>query len=384
VVKRAPAAAGTGSKRAAAKRAAKSPAARKASRYTDALLELAAAREDCNLTIDGVQLALTNLNKVLWPADKTAALPAYSRRDHLRYLLRAGPHMLPHLRDRPLTLIRMPEGIQRQRFVQFHWEQRLPSFVESLMIYSARSKVSESFLVCNNMPTLLWLAHVGTLEMHVWHSRANTAPDAPAMSDDYASSVAALEGSILNYPDYIVFDIDPYVYSGAEAKGSQPEFNVGAFEQAKEVALWLKELLDSMKVDALVKTSGKTGLHVLVPIQRTVAFDAARAFAETVGRHLMQQHPNVITMDWNVKKRTGKIFIDYNMNVRVKTLSAPYSVRGLPGAPVSMPLSWKELAAAHPLDYTLANVADVLERRGDIWCDLIDRKQDIARVLAAG
>ena len=160
---------------------------------------------------------------------------------------------------------------------------------------------------------------------------------------------------MLNYPDYVVFDIDPYIYSGKEAPGDEPELNTVAFEKGKEVAFWLRELLQSMALDAIVKTSGKTGLHVFVPIRRTIDFDAARQVSELVGRHLLRLHPKDITLEWSIPKRTGKIFMDYNMNVRGKTLNVAYSPRGAPGAPVSMPLTWDELAGAHPLDFRITN-----------------------------
>jgi len=116
----------------------------------------------------------------------------------------------------------------------------------------------------------------------VWHSRAKPGPDAGTQSTDFSESLAALEGSILNYPDYVVFDIDPYIYSGKEAPGEEPELNTVAFEKGKEVAFRLRELLASMGLEAVAKTSGKTGLHIFVPIERTLDFDAARKVSETV------------------------------------------------------------------------------------------------------
>src|SRR5207244_13360453 len=151
---------------------------------------------------------------------------------------------------------------------------------------------------------------------------------------DFASSLAALESSALNYPDYVVFDIDPYIYSGKEAPGDEPELNTVAFEKGKEVAFWLRELLQSMSLEPIVKTSGKTGLHVLVPLPRTLDFDAARQVSELVGRHLVRKHPKDVTVEWSVPKRTGKIFMDYNMNVRGETVKVAYSTRGEPGAQV--------------------------------------------------
>ena len=136
-----------------------------------------------------------------------------------------------------------------------------------------------------------------------------------------------------------------------------------------------------MTLEAYVKTSGKTGLHIFVPIERTLDFDAARQVCEMVGRHLLRQHPKDITMDWSVEKRTGKIFIDYNMNVRGKTLNVAYSPRGVPGAPVSMPLSWEELAKAHPLDFRLTNAPNRLERTGDRWQNSLRDKQSLEQAL---
>jgi bifunctional non-homologous end joining protein LigD len=289
--------------------------------------------------------------------------------------------ILPHLADRPLTMIRMPDGIGGQRFFQKHWEQARPDFVETIDVWSGHKDESHEYLLCNNLPTLLWLAQSGTLEFHIWHSRAKPGADCASRSTDYDSSQEAMEGSVLNYPDWVVFDIDPYIYSGKEAPGGEPELNTAAFEKGKEVAFHLRELLATMSLEAIVKTSGKTGLHVFVPIKRTLDFDAARHVSELVGRHLVRLHPEDVTVEWSVPKRTGKIFMDYNMNVRGKTLNVAYSPRGEPGAPVSMPLTWEELATAHPLDFTLANAPERLARTGDRWRDALEIKQSLEGAL---
>jgi bifunctional non-homologous end joining protein LigD len=307
--------------------------------------------------------------------------PTLTKRDLLRYLARVAPLMLPHLADRPVTMIRMPEGIHGERFFQKHWDLPLPRFVETARVFSGSKGHPDQVLLCNNLATLLWLAQHGTLEFHVWHSRITPGSDAATASTDFASSRAALEHSVLNYPDYLVFDIDPYIYSGKEAPGEEPELNTAAFEKGKEVAFWLRELLRGMRLEPIVKTSGKTGLHVFVPIQRTIDFEAARQACEMVGRHLQRQHPKDITVEWSVEKRTGKIFIDYNMNVRGKTLNSAYSPRGLPGAPMSMPLSWDELAGAHPLDFRITNVLSRLEKTGDRWHNVRLDKQSLEQAL---
>lgn len=349
----------------------------------DAVAQLEQAKNNATIVVSGHTLKLTNLDRIYWPADAARDLPACTKRDLLVYLARVSPFMLPHLADRPLTMIRMPEGIRGQRFFQKHWEQARPEFVEDITVYSDHKDESHRYLLGQNLPTLLWLAQSGTLEYHVWHSRARPGPDAVTDSTDFATSLETLEASILNYPDYVLFDLDPYIYSGKEAKGAEPELNTIAFEKGKEVAFWLRELLNGMGLEPIVKTSGKTGLHVFVPIRRTIDFDVARHVSELVGAHLMRLHPKEITQEWSIPKRTGKIFMDYNMNVRGKTLNVAYSPRGEPGAPVSMPLEWEELAGAHPLDFTIRNAPDRLHRTGDRWKDALERKQSLETALSS-
>jgi bifunctional non-homologous end joining protein LigD len=351
------------------------------SEIDEVLSQLARCKASGTISIGAHTVKLSNLDRIYWPADPALKQPALTKRDLLRYLAQVSPFMLPHLADRPLTMIRMPDGINGQRFFQKHWTQARPEFVEAITVFSGHKDESHEYLLCNNLPTLLWLAQSGTLEFHVWHSRASPGPDCMTKSTDYSSSLEALEGSVLNYPDYVVFDIDPYIYSGKEAPGDEPELNTVAFEKGKEVAFRLRELLNTMSLEPIVKTSGKTGLHVFLPIRRTIDFDAAREVSEKVGRHLMRLHPKDITLEWSVPKRTGKIFMDYNMNVRGKTLNVAYSPRGAAGAPVSMPLTWEELAKAHPLDFRITNAAEFLARSGDRWRNALDRKQSLEQAL---
>ena len=363
------------------RRSAKAQAASPRGEVEEVLEQLKLAKASLTLAVGTHPIKLTHLDRVYWPADPALKQPPLTKRDLLRYFAQVSPFILPHLADRPLTMIRMPDGIGGQRFFQKHWEQARPDFVETITVFSGSKEQSHDYLLCNNLPTLLWLAQSGTLEFHVWHSRAKPGSDAKGKGTDYAGSEAAMDASVLNFPDYVVFDIDPYIYSGKEAKGEEPELNTVAFEKGKEVAFWLRELLQSMSLEAIVKTSGKTGLHVFVPIRRTLDFDAAREISEKVGRHLMRAHPKDITLEWSVPKRTGKIFMDYNMNVRGKTLNVAYSPRGAPGAPVSMPLTWEELAKAHPLDFRLTNAAERLARTGDRWREALTQKQSLEQAL---
>jgi len=367
-------------------RAAAQPIAEAAARFPDTEIDAVLRQLDnkkpaLTIAVGRHTLKLTHLDRVYWPADAALKQPAITKRDLLRYFAQVSPFMLTHLADRPLTMIRMPEGIAGERFFQKHWDHDLPAFARTITVFSEHKDERHDYLLCNDLATLLWLAQSGTLEFHVWHSRAKPGPDAATQSTDYSASLAALEGSILNYPDYVVFDIDPYIYSGKEAPGDEPELNTVAFEKGKEVAFRLRELLASMGLEAIVKTSGKTGLHVFVPIERTLDFDAARKVSETVGRHLVRLHPKEVTVEWSIPKRTGKIFMDYNMNVRGKTLNVAYSPRGVPGAPVSMPLTWEELEKAHPMDFRITNAAERLAATGDRWRNALTRKQSLERAL---
>ena len=173
-----------------------------------------------DLAVGGAKIRLTNLDRVYWPADPDAKQPAITKRDLIRYLAGVSPYMLPHLRDRPLTMIRMPEGIDGERFFQKHWEQARPDFVEMVTVFSGHKDEKHEYILANNLPTLLWLGQSGTLEFHVWHSRANVAAGRGEQEHRLRRArEESLADSVLNYPDYLVFDIDPYIYSGKEAEG---------------------------------------------------------------------------------------------------------------------------------------------------------------------
>ena len=341
---------------------------------------LDAAPQSAIVQVDGHAVALTHLDRVYWPAADEWEQPAITKRDYLRYLAGVAPLMLPHLRDRPLTLFRWPEGIGGRRVLEKHWNITLPAFVERVDVFSDAKDHRDQYILCNNLATLLWLAHMGTLEFHAWHSRIRRGPDAANAGGDFASSTAALEASVLERPDYVLFDLDPFI-DGGSANAREPSFNATAFDKVTDVAYALESVLGGIGLRALVKTSGKTGLHVIVPIRRTLRYDAVREMARFIGERVMRAHPHDITLDWQVKKRTGKVFVDANMNVRGKSISVAYSPRGLPGAPVSMPVTWRELATIDPRDFRLPTVLPRLRKRGDAWADWLDSAQSVEEAL---
>ncbi len=339
------------------------------------LEQLARPAGELALRVEGYEISLTNLDKEMWPA--LDGRPALTKRDLLAYLARVSPYILSHLRNRPLTLARYPDGIRGEGFYQKHWDAPLPEFVATVRLWSDSNAGDGDYLMCNNLPTLLWLGQMGTLELHTWYSRIDPEPDGYHLSLEFAGSEEKIRGSLLNYPDFIVFDLDPYV-----AQPGEPGASRKAFAKTCEVALYLKELLDSLSLSSFLKTSGRAGLHVYVPIQRRLDYDAARAVAETLGRFLVRAHPRDVTMEWTVAKRRGKVFYDHNQNARGKTLASVYSPRATPEASVSMPLRWDELANAHPADFTIVTAPARLEDAGDLWARILEEKHDLAGLLA--
>jgi bifunctional non-homologous end joining protein LigD len=330
--------------------------------------------------VEGHEIAFSNLNKVFWPAhDEQRAL---TKRDLVTYFARVSPYLLPHLRDRPLTLVRFPNGIHSQHFYQKHYEQPLPPFVETVMLYSDQNKGDGRYLLINNLPTLLWLGQVADIELHTWYSRVDPAGDTVGLTTTFAGSLENMHGSVLNYPDFVVFDLDPYLYSGKEARGAEPELHADGFAATSQVALWLKGMLDGLGLASFVKTTGRTGLHIYVPIKRSLDYHATHTISETLARYLVQQHPKEVTVEWAVDKRKGKVFADYNQNVRGKTLASIYSPRVLPWAAVSMPLRWEEVGKVFPTDFTILSAPDRLGRVGDLWSGILDAKHDLAGLLS--
>lgn len=333
------------------------------------------------LDVGGTRVRITTPDRVLWPA--TDDTPALTRRDLLRYSSRMAEPLLSYLVDRPLTLLRYPSGVSGKHFFQKHVEFEPPPFVHREMLVSEHTGRDGTYLFCNNLPSLVWLAQISCIELHTWYSRLDPVPDAVGLPRTFGGSVEVFERSILNYPEFLVFDLDPYIYSGQERPGGQPEFSPAAFAQTGMVAGWLKDVLDDLRLPAYVKTSGKTGVHIQVPIVRTVDFETVRDIAERICRFLLQAHPGDVTMDWSVDRRRGKVFLDHNQNTRGKTLACPYSPRALPGAPVSMPIDWSELERTDPRAFTFDAVIARVEAHGDLWRDILAHKVDLRAAFGA-
>src|SRR5262249_36213182 len=154
-------------------------------------------------------------------------------------------------------LIRYPNGVGGKSFFQKHWEHKKPEFVETVMLFSEHNKADGEFILCNNLATLLWLGQLADLELHTAHTRTDPNPDGKKLPRTYTGSVENIEASLMNHPDFIVLDLDPYMYSGKESKGAEPELHEAAFKKTCEIALSLKDNLDKLQIEAFVKTSGR-------------------------------------------------------------------------------------------------------------------------------
>lgn len=354
------------------------PEAREHTDIDAALAVLHGSAERAKVQLDGYDLSLTNLNKEFWPAwgERRALL----KRDLVMYFLRIAPYVLPHLRDRPVTMTRFPNGIHGGLFYQRSPKESAPPFVERFVAFSEHNGGSDEYFVCNNVATLIWLAQLGDLELHVTHTRITNMPDAPHLSTSFGS-LEEVERSTLNHPDFLVIDLDPYLYSGHEKPGAEPELHEEGFARTREVARWFRETLQDIGIHPFLKTTGKTGLHLYVPIARTLDYEAVRAIAETLATQVQRAHPRAVTTEWAVAARRGKVFLDWNMNRRSASLAALYSPRAVPWAGVSTPLAWDELDSIYPTQFDLTNVPDRLAQSGDLWAHILDARVDLRQML---
>jgi bifunctional non-homologous end joining protein LigD len=345
---------------------------------TGVLDQLDEPGKSATLEVDGQEVAVSSLDKVLWP--KVGRRRELTKRDLLRYYARVSPWLLPHLAGRPLFATRFPNGVGGKSFFQKHWDTA-PAFARRVAIYASSGDADGEYLICENLATLLWLGQMGSLELHAWFSRVETGPDTRVRSRTFTGSEAALEQSILNYPDFVVFDLDPYLYSGREARGAEPELNRKAFARTRTLALRIRDLLDHLGLATFIKTSGRTGLHLYLPIKRELDYDEVREIAGTIARHVRTDHPRDVTIEWAVSARRGKIFFDFNQNSRGKSVATPFSPRRHPAGTVSATLWWEELEEVYPTDFTLLTMPDRLEKDGDPWAGILDAKQGLRAAL---
>ncbi len=310
------------------------------------------------VTVGGRDLALTNRDKVLFPRD------GYTKGDLVAYYRAVAPAMLPHLRDRPLTLERYPDGIDGKSFFEKNASRHIPAWVPTVEVASEHGKRETiHFVLCNDEATLAYLANLAAIVLHVWTSHE------PA----------------LDVPEFLFFDLDPF--AGC------------TLATLAKVALALRDTLAEIGLESAIKSSGGTGLHVAIPLVPEYSYDICRGFAEVVARTVHRRVPALTTLErMPVKRPPGTVYLDYVQVGRGKTLVAPFSVRARDGAPVSMPLAWTEIEAmarkrprgkaalagpeAEFARFTLKNAIALLVERGDLWGGAGWREQRLEPALA--
>jgi bifunctional non-homologous end joining protein LigD len=317
---------------------------------------------------------VTNPSKVYWKATKNH--PAYLKRDLIDYYDKISDVILPHLEDRPLSLSRYPNGIYGKTFYQKDWDQKKPDYVATAKIHSEHRGDSINYIICNNKETLLWVANLGCIEMHPWYSRIKDFRSCDT------STLLYEEKCGLNFPDFIVFDLDPYIYSGKEQKGEEPQYNITGFKAAVDIAHELKDIFRQLKINSYLKTSGKSGLHIYVPILNIYSYEQTKSFAEVIANIMVTKFPKKVTLEWSTSKRKGKVFFDYNQNARGKTIASIYSVRPTPDGTVSMPIDWKNIDRVQPTDFTITNAPDLIRKGDDAWYAILSDKQDIEKLIS--
>lgn len=285
------------------------------------------------------EVTLTNLGKVLWPGD------GFTKGDLIDYYARVSRYILPHLRDRPLSLVRYPNGISAPGFYQKNAPPATPWWVKTVPVVSRDSQVKR-YVLCNDVATLVWMANQAVVEINPWPSRAE----------------------YLSRPDYAVFDLDP-----AEGAG---------WEDVKVVARAVKAFLDELKLESFPKVSGATGLHIYVPVRNEYNHKQIVLFVRRSAQIIESAMPQKVTLKRPVKERYGKVYIDYLQNSPGQTIVAVYSVRARPGAPVSMPIAWDELDSVKPDGWNIKTALERLEENGDLFETCLYKKQNIDRLLS--
>ena len=294
------------------------------------------------LEADGRELRLSNLNKVYWPDD------GITKGDLLTYYWNVADLLLPHLRDRPLTMYRMPDGLAGAPFYEKQVPAHAPDWLPTAAVPTEEDSRVVEFVLAQDRASLLYVVNLGCIEMHPLHTRAGS----------------------LDRPDYAFFDLDP--------------FEPYTYEDVRTVARLVKVVLDGLGLRGYAKTSGATGMQVFVPLDGTHTHADAREFVERVGRLVVRAYPEKATMAWPVADRAGKIFIDHQMNRQGANIASVYSLRPLPGAPVSTPLDWDELDDdLEPSDFRIDNVWDRFAEGGDRFAPVLTDRQSLTPAMEA-
>ena len=284
-------------------------------------------------------MKFTHLDKVFFPEK------GYTKGDLVDYYTNLSKFILPYLKDRPHSLKRQPDGIGGESFFQKDVNNMPPKWVKKASIYSESNQKNINYLVCDSEDSLLYMVQLGCIEINPWNSRVKK----------------------LNKPDWLVIDLDPE--------------DIG-FDKVVEAALMTKKICDELKIPTYPKTSGKTGIHIYLPLGASYTYDQTKQLAEILANLVHERLPNTTSVERNPKKRQQKIYVDFLQNREGQTLAAPYSVRPTPEAIVSTPLHWEEVnKRLDPKKFTIKNTLKRLEKEGDLWKPVLGKGIDIKKIL---
>jgi bifunctional non-homologous end joining protein LigD len=313
---------------------------------------------DVQVEVEGRRLNLTNLDKVLYPAT------GFTKGEVVDYYTRVAPALLPHLRGRPLTLKRYPNGVDDKFFYEKQCPKHRPEWVATAPIWSRHSNRTIEYCVVNDLPTLVWVANLASLELHTQLHVVVSESERAERSDC---------GDDTERPTMVAFDLDP----------GEP---AGVLDCAR-VALWLREVLGDLGLEAWAKSSGSKGMQVYVPLNTPgVTYDDTKGFSHALAQLLEKQHPKEVVSVMRKDLRKGKVFIDWSQNDEHKTTVCVYSLRARPEPTASTPLTWDEIEAAHDagdadaLKFEAPEVLERVTKHGDLFAPVVALEQRLPSI----
>jgi len=297
-------------------------------------LKLDRPKGDLIIKIGREQVSVTSLDRIYWPDEKLTKF------DLLSYYLKVADYIMPYLQDRPAILQRYPRGIKAPMFFQQDLDSA-PEFIKTARLINQEGRELD-YGVYSTTASLLHFVTLGTIEQHPWHSTVKK----------------------LDKPDWIAIDLDPK---------SAP------WENVLQVALVVKQVADEIGLQAFPKTSGSSGIHIYVPLKPTNEYDKVAEFARLFASEVAQRAPRIATVERTIAKRKStQVYVDWMQNARGKSLAAVFTARAKPKAPVSMPLTWKQVEKGVKIqDFTITNVPELLKKKGDAWADFFDSRQSL-------
>ena len=295
--------------------------------------------QKAQLVVEGRKLSVSNLEKILYPKVR------FTKGQVIDYFIRVAPVLLPHLKDRPLTMKRYPDGVEGEFFYEKNCPSHRPKWVQTAKVWSEGNQRIMHYCLANDLPSLVWAANLADLELHTSLSRKDK----------------------IERPTMMVFDLDP----GPPAD----------IVQCCQVGIWLRDLLAKMKLKSFAKTSGSKGLQVYVPLNTPVTYDDTKGLSRSLAQHLESEHPDLVTSNMSKAVRKGKVFVDWSQNDEHKTTICVYSLRAREEPTVSTPVKWSEVEnclkkkRSELLRFRSDQVLVRMEKLGDLFEPVENLKQ---------